>query len=104
MNQFDKYKEQLKNTSEVWKLANDFDYILNNIWCTYSFEKGNKRWKEISLQIPETYRFKINVEMNHVWLGHGVNQARLAVKDEMEKYLDYLISKNLLDKGSKYED
>jgi enoyl-[acyl-carrier-protein] reductase (NADH) len=92
MNQFGNYEPQLKKCSEAWKIANDFDYILNNIWCTYSFEKGKTRWKEIKSQIPESYRFRIDIEIDHVWLGHGIDQARMTVKDEMEKYLDYLNS------------
>lgn len=92
MNQFNKYASQLKGISEAWSIANDFDYILNNIWCTYTFEKGKKRWREIQSQIPEPYRFRIDIEMDHVWLEHGIDQARLAVKSEMEKYLDYLMA------------
>jgi hypothetical protein len=90
MNQFSKYKNQLNNISETWTIANDFDYILNNIWCTYSFEKGYSRWRKIGSQIPEPYRSKIGIEINHVRLGHGIDQARLAVKNEMEKYIDTL--------------
>ena len=85
MNQFKEYEEKLK-------IANDFDYILNNIWCTYSFHKGKKRWREVARYIPESFRCKISIEMGHVWLGHGIDQARLAVKNEMKKYLDYLLS------------
>ena len=46
------------------------------------------------MQIPEPYRFKINIEISHVELRHGIDQARLAVKSEMEKYIEYLISVN----------
>lgn len=91
MNQFNNYKEQLKKYSEAWLIANDFDHILNNIWCTYSFEKGKKRWREIKSKIPEPFRFKIDIEIEHVGLGHGIEQSRQAVKDEMNKYINYLL-------------
>lgn len=92
MNQFNSYEEQLKKCSEAYRIANDFDYILNNIWCTYSYEKGKQRWREIKSQIPEPFKFKIDIEMNHVWLGHGIEQARKAVKSEMNNYIDYLLN------------
>lgn len=91
MNQFKQYERQLKKCSRVWEVANDFDYILNNIWCTYSFEKGRDRWKEIRSNIPDPYKFRIDIEIDHVWLGHGISQARLAVKHRMEEYLIYLL-------------
>ena len=97
MNQFNNYKEQLKKCSETWSIANDFDYILNNIWCTYSFEKGEKKWREIKSKIPEQFRLNIDIEMGHVMLGHGIHQARQAVKSEMEKYIDYLLVANKID-------
>jgi len=87
MNQFGYYNKQLKKCSHAWKIANDFDYILNNIWCTYSFAKGKIRWREISPTIPDEFNKKIFTELCHVELGHGIEQARMAVKSEMEKYL-----------------
>jgi hypothetical protein len=91
MNQFKSYETQLKNCSKSWIIANDFDFILNNIWCTYSFEKGKNKWLGIKSMIPEPYKSKIDTEIYHVEAGHGINQARLAVKDEMQKYIDYLV-------------
>jgi len=91
LNQFSNYKSQLKSMSNVYSIAQDFDYILNNIFCTYSFHKGKTKWREIQLQIPEPYRFRISIEIDHVESGHGIDQARLAVKSEMEKYIEYLI-------------
>lgn len=93
MSQFGNYEEQFKNCSAAYKTANDFDYILNNAWCTYSFSKARTRWNEIGSSVPEPFQFKIGIEMSHVELGHGINQARLALKDEMEKYIDYLLNK-----------
>ena len=92
MNQFKEYEEKLKKCSKAMKIADDFDYILNNIWCTYSFHKGKKKWREIARDIPESFRCKISIEMGHVWLGHGIDQARLEAKSAMKKYLDYLLS------------
>jgi len=47
LNQFSNYKSQLKSISNVYSIAQDFDYILNNIFCTYSFSKGKTKWKSI---------------------------------------------------------
>jgi len=96
MNQFSNYNEQLKKCSRAWQIANEFDFILNNIWCTYSFEKGNKKWREIGKDIPSPFYEKICIEMGHVELGHGREQALMAVKSEMSKYIDFLL--NLYDK------
>lgn len=85
--------------SLAFKIANDFDYILNNIWCIYSFDKGKKKWREIASEIPEPYRQNIFIEICHVELGHGIDQARMAVKSEMEKCLDYLIGKEIYNIG-----
>ena len=94
LNQFSNYKSQLKSISNVYSIAQDFDYILNNIFCTYSFPKGKTKWREISSTIPNPFRQNIYIEIYHVELGHGIDQARLAVKSEMEKYIEYLIKIN----------
>lgn len=91
MNQFNKYSEQLKKIGKAREISYVFDYILNNIWCTYSFYEGKMQWKDIEAEIPEPFRSHIALEISHVELGYGIQQARLAVKDEMEKYIDYLI-------------
>ena len=91
LNQFSNYKSQLKSISNVYKIANDFDYILNNIFCTYSFPKGKTKWREICSTIPNPFRQNISIEIYHVESSHGIDQARLAVKSEMEKYIEYLI-------------
>jgi len=95
LNQFSNYKSQLKSISNVYSTALSFNYILNNIFCTYSFPKGKSKWREISSTIPEPFRRKIYTEISHVELGHGIDQARLAVKSEMEKYVEYMINNGL---------
>jgi len=88
LNQFINYKSQLSSipkSSNLYKTAINFNYILNNIFCTYSFPKGKTKWKEIQLQIPESFRRKISTEIYHVESGHGIDQARLAVKSEIGK-------------------
>jgi len=50
------------------------------------------KWREIRSTIPNPFRQNISLEIYHVELGHGIDQARLAVKNEMEKYIEYLIS------------
>lgn len=83
MNQFNK----MKIHSNKSKIANDFDYILNNMWCTYSEDKAVGRWRNICKQLDkESYR-KISIEIEHVQLGHGREQALMALKAEMINYL-----------------
>jgi len=94
LNQFQNYKSQLSSISNLYTTALSFNQILNNIFCTYSFPKGKTKWKEISSTIPEPFRKKISTEIYHVESGHGIDQARLAVKSEMEKYIEYLIGNN----------
>jgi len=96
LNQFSNYKSQLKSISNIYSIANDFDQILNNIFCTYSFPKGKTKWREISSQIPKPFRQNISLEIYHVESGHGIDQARLAVKSEMEKYIEWLIGMNVV--------
>jgi len=92
LNQFQNYKSQLKSISDLYSTALSLDYILNNIFCTYSLQKGKTKWREISSTIPNPFRQNISLEIYHVESGHGIDQARLAVKSEMEKYIEYLIS------------
>ena len=92
LNQFSNYKSQLKTISNLYTTAQDFNYILNNIFCTYSFPKGKTKWREIAVTIPNPFRQNISLEIYHVESGHGVNQARLAVKSEMKKYIEWLTS------------
>ena len=89
LNQFSNYKSQLKTTSNVYSIAQSFNFILNNIFCTYLFAKGKTKWREISSTIPKPFRQNnISLEIYHVESGHGIDQARLAVKSEMEKYIE----------------
>jgi hypothetical protein len=78
------------NKKKIERTKKDLSSILNNIWCTYSFEKGYKQWKEIGHSIPEPFRSAIRIELGHVAMGHGIIQARLSVRDEMQKYIDFL--------------
>ena len=92
LNQFYKYKSQIKFIPNIYPLAQSLNQILNNIFCTYSFPKGKTKWRKINSTIPNPFRQKISIEIYHVESGHGIDQARLAVKSEMEEYIEYLIS------------
>ena len=91
MNQFSEYK--FKRNTFSHEMASYFDFILNNIWSTYSFEKGKSMWRSVESLIDSPYRDKILIEINHVELGHGREQSLMAVKSEMKKYLEYLLQK-----------
>jgi len=91
LNQFSNYKSQLKSIPNIYPIVQSLNQILNNIFCTYSFPKGKTKWREISSTIPNTFRQNISLEIYHVESGHGIDQVRLAVKSEMEKYIEYLI-------------
>jgi len=98
LNQFQNYKSQLSSipkSSNIYKTIYSLNQILNNIFCTYSFTKGKTKWREVSSQIPNPFRQNISTEIYHVESGHGISQARLAVKSEMEKYIEYLTSVNI---------
>lgn len=88
MNQFKTI--DFKGNKQAINVAKDFDFILNNLWCTYSESKGKKRWNEISKDIPSEFYRKILTEIGHVESGHGREQALMAVKSEMVNYLRYL--------------
>jgi len=82
-----------KNNSKAINMALEFDAILDNIWCTFTFERGLSRWTRVMKDVEQPYARNISIEIGHVDIGHGIANARLAVKDEMEKYLLYLINK-----------
>lgn len=91
MNQFKKHEEQLKIDKDVYIIAQQLDNMLNQMWCIRSFEEGYKIWRDISSFIDEPFRNNILVEIHHVMLKHGIKQARIALKDEVEKYIIFLI-------------
>lgn len=89
MNQFKSI--DFKSNKQAINIAQDFDYILNNIWSTYSESKGIRRWREVCETIPSPFHSKIYTEIGHVASGHGREQALMAVKSEMESYLRYIL-------------
>lgn len=97
MNQFNFI--DFKGNKQALKVAQDFDYILNNLWSTYSNSKGIRRWREIQTNIQSDFYRKVHTEIGHVECGHGREQALMAVKTEMVKYLEFLISKSEKEKN-----
>jgi hypothetical protein len=93
VNQFKKYEEQLKKDKDIYAVVEQFDEMLNSMWCIYSFESGYTIWRELSRFIDEPFRGSISTEVHHVKSGHGIKQARLALKSEVEKYVIHLIEK-----------
>ena len=94
MNQFNDINIKIKPKKSAYSIAKEFDYILNNIWCTYSFKKGFSKWREIRNGIPNPFYEKINTEIYHVESGYGKEQALMAVKSEMKNYIRYLLNLN----------
>jgi hypothetical protein len=86
-----KYQEHIKKNDELKKIVNDFDYILNNMWCTHSFEKGMSRWKIVGKKINNPYYQKIQIEVGHVELSHGREQSLMALKAEITNYIESLL-------------
>ena len=86
-------KQEIKTSKDLAKLEGAFKHILNDIWCTYSFERGRRAFNNLIWAVEDPYRSNIYTEIGHIDLGHGINQARAAVKWEMNKYLDYLREK-----------
>lgn len=89
MNQFRSI--DFKNNENALRIAIDFDYILNNLWSTYSEGKCVRRWREMASKIPSVFYMSISIEISHVRCGHGREQALMAVKEEMTQCLKYLI-------------
>jgi len=85
------YRTETKDKN-ILKTIKELDNILDDIWCTYSFEKGTKKWREFAKNIPSEFENRISTEIGHVYCGHGIIQARLAVKSEMSAYIEYLIN------------
>lgn len=82
-----------KNNSLAIEMAKEFDSILDNIWCKLTFERGLFQWYRVMKKVEQPFARQISVEIGHVDSGYDVVNARLAVKDEMEKYLLYLIER-----------
>lgn len=100
LNQFKKYESQLKKDKDIYAVALEFDNMLNQMWCIRSFESGYKIWRELSRFINDPFRSRIMTEIYHVRSCHGIKQARLALKDEIEKYIIFLINKYCKDGGN----
>ena len=80
--------KNVKINKDKLKFVDDFEYIINNAFCTYSFNKAYNRWIEMKHTIPDPYEFKIGIEMNHIYCGHGIWQAREELKDQIVKFLE----------------
>lgn len=89
MNQFKKI--DFKGSKQALRVAKDFDYILNNLWSTYSEANGRRHWSKICKDIPLLWKLRISLEIAHVEGGHGREQSLMAVKDRMIEYLNHLI-------------
>jgi hypothetical protein len=73
----------MKNTELIDKLL----LFKDKAFCHHSHYKAGQIWREIKYYIPEPYNFKIFVEWSHVQLGHGFNQACLALDDEIKGFI-----------------
>lgn len=73
-----------------------FEEIINNIWCVHSENKGFSKMKLLQndiKEIPVNSWQKINIEMEHVKLRHGLNQARQQFKDEIVFFIKNILIK-----------
>lgn len=93
LNHFKKYEETVKKDKDIYTIVTEFNDILNDMWCKYSYDSGCKKWRNIARFLDEPFRSNIATEMGHTQIGYGVKQARLALKDEIEKYIVFLIEK-----------
>lgn len=76
------------NRNEIKLLEAEFNDILQDIWCIYSFHNGVKKLREIGHKIKQPYMGQIWTEISHIGTGHGSLAARLQIKDIMQKYLE----------------
>lgn len=73
-----------------------FENAINNIWCIYSEEKGFSQIRQLQRNVnnvPERSWEKINIEMGHVKLRHGTEQARLQLKNEISDFVKNVLLK-----------
>ncbi len=68
------------------ELIKKLDMFLNKAWCIHSLQSARALYREIIPFIPEPYNRSISTEWGHVQMGHGIEQARLALKDEIELF------------------
>lgn len=68
------------------------DRFVNKAWCTYSEQTARSLWKQIAPYIPVPYQHNIQIEWEHVKLGHGIEQARMALKEEVDKFISEKLS------------
>jgi hypothetical protein len=70
------------------KLIRLLNQFLNKAWCTYSEQSARKLLKQVAPHIPSEYLRRIETEWQHVTLGHGIDQARMALKTEVNKFIE----------------
>lgn len=69
---------------ELIEMLNRF---INKAWCTYSEQTAREILRDVSPYIPKEYLIPIQAEWGHVQMGHGIEQARRALKDEVNNFI-----------------
>jgi hypothetical protein len=69
------------------ELITKLNRFVNKAWCTYTEQEAGSLWRELSSLISQPYNQKISTEWGHVQLGYGIEQARLALKDEVDNFI-----------------
>jgi hypothetical protein len=59
-------------------------------FCSYTHEQASSIWAKIRNNIPHPYNRKISTEWSHVQLGHGYQQAKLALDEEIKNFINHL--------------
>lgn len=59
-------------------------------FCSYTYNEADKIFRDIIHQIPKQFGYQIQTEWQHVKLGHGTLQARMALDTEVKKCIEFL--------------
>ena len=81
---------------DIKSILFQFENAINNIWCIHSEEKGFSKIRQLQKNIcnvPEKSWQKINIEIGHVKLRHGIEQARQQLKYEISDFIKNVLLK-----------
>lgn len=75
------------------ELINKLKLFRDKAFCHHSHYEAGQIYREIQNSIPEPYDFHINVEWNHIQLGHGFKQACNALDFHIKACIKHLNGK-----------
>jgi hypothetical protein len=71
-------------------LIKNLNLFKDKAFCHHSHYKAGQIWRKISNEIDPEFYMKISIEWAHVQIGHGFEQACMALECEIKKFIRYL--------------